>query len=95
LIRRGIPSDFDWNTPVRIVFLVMRKRSSTKHQSKTPTKRRSKTPAKVSTGELLRQMSAVISLREKVAQAELNARIYATERSVLQGIKLSDQEGDD
>jgi hypothetical protein len=40
-------------------------------------------------------MSAVISLREKVAQAELNARIYATERSVLQGIKLSNQEAGD
>lgn len=59
------------------------------------TKRRSRQPAKVSTGELLRQMSAVISLREKVAQAELDARIYGTNRSVLQAAKSSNQEGDD
>jgi hypothetical protein len=71
-----------------LVVFIMRKMSSTKRRSRKPV-------AKVSSGELLRQMSAVISLREKVAQAELNARIYATERSVLQGAKLSNQEDGD
>jgi hypothetical protein len=40
-------------------------------------------------------MSAVISLREKVAQAELEARIYGTSRSVLQAAKSSNEETGD
>jgi hypothetical protein len=37
---------------------------------------------------LLQQMSDVISLREKVAQAELTARIYAPEGPILTDDKL-------
>jgi hypothetical protein len=59
------------------------------------TKRRSRRPPKVSPGALLRQMSVVISLREKVAQAELDARIYGADRAVLQAAKSPNEEAGD
>jgi hypothetical protein len=38
---------------------------------------------------LFRQMSEVISLREKVAQAELDARIFADERLIARNNAIS------
>jgi hypothetical protein len=40
-------------------------------------------------------MSVVISLREKVAQAELDARIYGADRAVLQAAKSPNEEAGD
>jgi hypothetical protein len=37
-------------------------------------------------------MSGVLSLREKVAQAELDAKVYATAASILQNGKLLDRQ---